>query len=379
MAKVTQIYTLVNDAAKEALGSQAITVKDTGSLVSLGDVVLSSTENTDAFYKTLVDRIGRTVIAGRVWNITDRSVKRDDMEWGCVFQKISIKKHQAVENPSWDETAQANPYDIEMQSELVQKLFSKVSTWSYEDSIPSYQLYTAFTSESAMDAVISLIYVNMENEMRLAEADLANLAVDTNMAGIIKKGKESQKRHLLTEYNAKFSKKLTADGSLTDADFLKFASREINLVVKNMKMPSVIYTAEDIPRFTPEDKMVVEILGQFASATASYLESDTYHKELVALPRYEEVAFWQAPGTSFAFADVSKIHIQNAEIDAEAAVEQSGIVAFIHDYDSCASIITRRRDYSKFNERSERMNVMMKADKGYAVDLSENGVVFILD
>ena len=39
--KVNQIYTLVNDAAAEALGKSAITAKDTGSLVSLGNVVFS--------------------------------------------------------------------------------------------------------------------------------------------------------------------------------------------------------------------------------------------------------------------------------------------------------------------------------------------------
>ena len=305
------------------------------------------------------------------------------MDWGCIYQKISIKKHQAVANPSWNSDTQESPYGIEMQSTIVQKLFTKISTWSYEDSIPDYQLRTAFTNATAMDAVISLIYMNMENEMRLAEADLANLAVSTNIAGVLIKGKEGQVRKLLTEYNTKFNKTLTADLAMTDPDFLKFASREINLVVKNMEMPSLVYTSEDIPRFTPEDKMVVEILAQFASATASYLESDTYHNELVKLPRYEEVAFWQGSGTQFEFNEVSKINITNDYLKTASnetgTIEKSGIIAFVHDYDSCASIITRRKDFSAFNPRSERMNVMMKADMGYAVDLSENAVVFILE
>lgn len=383
MATIAQIYQIVNDAKSEAFGEKAITVKDTGSLVSLGDFVLSSDKNIDAFYKSLTDRIGRTVIAGRVWSIKDRSVKRDEMEWGCIYQKISIKKHDAVANPSWNADAQANPYDIEMQSTLVQKLFTKTGTWSYEDSIPTYQLYTAFTNASAMDAVISLIYTNIENQLRIDEADLANLAVATNMAGVLIKGKAGQVRKLLTEYNTKFTKTLTADLALTDPDFLKFASHEINLVVKNMETPSVVYTAEDIQKATPKDKKVIEILAQFASATTSYLESDTYHNELVKLPRYEEVPYWQAPGTSFAFEDVSKINIMNDSLKTKdnttGSIEKSGIIAFIHDYDSCASIIHRRRDFSQFNPRSERMNVMMKADKGYAVDLSENAVVFVLE
>ena len=80
------------------------------------------------------------------------------------------------------------------------------------------------------------------------------------------------------------------------------------------------------------------------------------------------------------FADVSKIDIVNANLktvgNETGAIAQSGIIAFIHDIDSCASIITRFRDYSYPNNRDESMNIIKKADKGYMVDLSENAVVF---
>jgi len=49
MASVNQIYGMVNDSAKEALGDRAITVKDTASLVSLGDVVLASDTDKEKF------------------------------------------------------------------------------------------------------------------------------------------------------------------------------------------------------------------------------------------------------------------------------------------------------------------------------------------
>lgn len=382
MADVTQIYQLVNDAASEALGEKAIAVKDTGSLVSLGSVVLSSSENVDAFYHSLVDRIGRTVIAVRQYTGRKRAVKRDEMEWGLIYQKISFKKRNAVENPSWETASQANPFDVEPQTEIVQKLFAKISTYSYEDSIPDGQLFTAFTDAASMGAFISGIYTNMDNYLELAEEDLANLAVNTYMAGALINKKPAQVRDLLKEYNTANSTTLTREAALKNADFLKFASREIKTTIGNMHKMSTIFNAEAIPRFTPADKMVVEILGQFASATATYLESDTYHKELVALPNYEEVPYWQAPGTTFAFDDVSKINITNSDLatsdNGTGTIEQSGIIAFIHDYDAAASIIYRRRDGSIYNPRAERYNIFRKADKGYAVDLSENGVVFYL-
>ena len=377
--KVNQIYGLVNNAAKESLGAKAIAVKDTGTLVSLGKQVLSSTTDIEQFYKALTNRIGRTVIAIREFEITNRSVMREEMEWGIILQKISYKPHEAVENSTWNTATQASPFDVEIQTTVVQKLFSVLGTYAYEDSIPDQQLHTAFKGPAEMGAFISGIYTNMYNSLKIAEANLANLAVSTYMAGALKAAKPLMARNLLKEYNTKYSKTLTVDQCLVDADFLKYASKEINDTVKEMQAPSQVFNAEEIPRQTPRDKMVVEVLGKFASATASYLEADTYHRELVSLPRYEEVAYWQAPGTEYKFADVSKINVKHADINSGTAVEQSGIIAFVHDYDAVASIIYNRRSASMYNPRAERMNVFEKADKGYAVDLSENGVVFYVD
>lgn len=379
MATVTQIYQLVNDAAKEALGSKAIEVKDTTSLVSLGDQVLSSSDNRDLYLGKLCDRIGRTAVAIRAYKAQNRNIKRDEIDWGLFYQKISFKKHDAVENPEWNFTSQANPFDVNPQTEIVQKLFAVMGTWSYEDVIPDTQLFTAFTSATAMGAFISGIYTNIDNSLALDEEDLANLAVNTYMAGALTSTSTTQKRNLLKEYNTQAGTSLTKSQCMKNADFLKFAAREIKLVVGNMKKMTTVYNGEGIPRHTPEDKMVVEVLGQFASATATYLESDTYHKELVALPRYEEVAYWQAPGTSFAFDDVSSIKVKNDHINSGAEVSKSGIIAFVHDYDAVASFINKPRRSSIYNPRAERTNIFFKATKGYGVDLSENGVVFYID
>lgn len=379
--KVAQIYVMVNDAAKETLGKSAITVKDTSSLVSLGDVVLSSTANTEQFYKSLVDRIGRTVIAIRKFKTKTRSVKRDDLAWGILFQKISFKTKNAVENASWNtEGGQVNPFDIKRSTEIVQKLFSAMSTWSYEDNYPSYQLFNSFTNEATMAAFISGIATNIENSLTIAEEALANLAVSTNIAGVLISGKAAQKRNLLNEYNTLNGTNLNVNNCLYDASFLKYSSYQINDTVKNMMNASEAFNPEGIARQTMNENLVVEVLGKYSAATASYLESDTYHKELVSLPRYEEVSFWQASGTNFDFADVSKINITNEHLKTSSnetgTIEQGGILAFVHDIDSCASVITRFRQYNYVNMRDESNNIVVKADKGYAVDLSENAVVF---
>jgi hypothetical protein len=51
MSTVNQIYTLINEVAKQTFGESAVTVTDTSTLVALGDKVLSSDVDTDKFAK----------------------------------------------------------------------------------------------------------------------------------------------------------------------------------------------------------------------------------------------------------------------------------------------------------------------------------------
>lgn len=378
MATFNQIYTMVNDATAQMYGSGAITVKDTSSLVSLGEKVLSSETDKDVFFKTLVDRIARTIVAIREFETKERSVKRDTINWGLFVQKISYKRKTAVENPSYDFTTQTNPFNVKPSTEIIQKIFGEdIGVWSYADAIPYDQMFTAFNSASAMGAVIAGIYTNINNEYTMAKAALENLAVDTLIAGVIKKGKATQKRNVLAEFNTANGTSLTASQALKNTDFIKYVNRELYTTIGFMQEANELYNLEGIIRQTPKDKLVVEILGMYASASAVYLEADTYHNELVKLPRYEEVNYWQGMGTEASFEDVSTIKIKNTGIDAEE-ISQSGIIACIHDYDAVASFVDKPEVGSIANPAQRCLNVFYQAARNYGVDLSEKCVVFYM-
>ena len=376
MANVNQIYSMVNSAAQEAMGMAAITAKDTASLVSLGEQVLSSTDNTDKFYQALVDRIGRTVIAARTYAGKKRSVKRDEMDWGIWYQKISYKKVSATTNTDWDKTSTLSKYDITPQTEAVQNLFSKVGTFRFIDAVPQTKLFTAFVNAEAMGAFISGIYTNMDNCIAKYEEDNDNLAVATNIAIVLSDGKAAQKRNLLAEYNTLHpGATVTAAGCLENLDFLKYFSEQVGQTQKYMEDLGVAFNAStDIPRHTPKDKCVVEVLSTVAKKAAFYLQSDTFHKELVELPKYEEVSYWQGSGQDFSFDEVSKISIQNCTLNITAG----GILAFVHDVDSCASVIRKQRAFSTYDEINDRLVFGKNFDHGYAVDKTENAVVFYI-
>lgn len=373
---VQQIAPILNDVVTMGLGKSELKVVDTSTFVSLGDLVNTSDITKDAFFGTLWDVIGRTTIAIRRFEPKRRAIKRDEMEFGSMYRKISFRMLQATDNPTWDiANGQASPYDVEKSTEIIQKVFTNIGTWSNEDLIPTVQLNTAFDSPLDMMAVISGIYTSHQNALTIQDDMLANMACATYMAKVINSGNAVCVRHLLTEYNTLKGTTMTAAQAHEDLGYLKYATRQINKTFDNIQSATSVFNIEGLERQTPADKIVAEINSDFLSSAEMYLQADTFHNNFVALKYSEVVPYWQ--GTqNFDFESTSTINIQ---LDADTTVNQSGIIAFVHDYDAVGSSIYGYRTYTKFNERSEVEITMDKAERAFIADTSENGIVFISD
>ena len=377
---VKQINNIVNDAVADALGKNVqITQLDSSDVVALGKAI-SNYNAYEGFFKSLVNRIVRTIYFVRTYEGNYRNILHDEHEYGAFIQKVYYEMPNAVENPTWnipngsDQYVQASPYDVQNTIGVSSLIFGGKGTWSIETVRPLEQIKTAFLGPAEMGAFVDGIYLSVENSFKLEEERLVALAVNTAMADALDGGNA---RNLLAEYNTKHpSATLTVSQALENADFLKYASMEINRTMKNMSKMSTVFNKAGYTTFTPKDRLVVEMLAQFASASEMYLQADTFHNELIALPNYEEVPFWQTSGQSFDFADCSAISVNNDAFDNP--VSQSGIICFLHDIENVAAYFGHRRTWEMFNPRSEVMVHGEKAEKGFAVDGHANAVVFYI-
>lgn len=388
MAYLTkQIPGIVNDAVNDALGKvNGVTNIDTTDFVSMGKKI-DEYDLYDGFFGSLVNRVAKTVYFVRSYKGRTRSVLRDEHEYGAFIQKVYYKMPEAVDNPTWaiptgeSQYHQVSPYDVEGTVAVSSLIFGGKGTWSIEVIRPIEQIKSAFDSLSSMLAFIDGLYVTIENAYKLEEERLVSLAVNTAMADALSGGKS---RNLLAEYNAIHTDAtLTVSNALTSAEFLKYASMEINRTMNNMKVMSTVFNKAGWETFTDEDSLVVEMLAQFASASDMYLQADTFHNELVKLPNYDEVPFWQSSGNAFGFGDCSKISIKNdafvvAETNPTGTVEQGGIICFLHDVENVAAYFGSRRSWELPNPRSEVIVHGEKAEKGFAVDNHANAVVFYI-
>lgn len=388
---VNQIPQIVNDAVNDALGKNTtLTELDSSSLVALGKS-LEEHELLEGFFGALTNRIIKTVYFVRAYEGNSRKILRDEHEYGAFVQKVYYVMPSAVDNPvykipqvdvSGTTYVQESPYDVDTTIAVTARIYGGQGTYAQEFIRPVDQIRSAFLNESAMLGFIDGLYLAAENRLKVEEERLVALAANTAMAMAILNGKA---RNLLAEYNTNHpGATLTVSAALESADFLKYASKEINDTILNMQTMSTVFNVQGYETFTSKENLVVEMLGKFASASDMYLQADTFHNELVKLPNFERVPFWQGSGANFAFADVSSINVHHDDFvdeDDESStgdVSQSGIICFLHDIEHVAAYFGHRRDWEKYNERQDVYIHGSVTRKGFAVDSFANGIVFYM-
>lgn len=388
MSSVAQIYSIINAVAEQTFGESAVSVTDTSSFIALGDKVLSSQNDTDMFLNTLVDRIGRTVFSVRRYEGSEGGMVRHPFEYGCIVQKIYVDLPEAKVNNAWEIGKQdyTPSYAPVIKPSVKQKLFDKISTWEIDVTIPDFMLRTAFTNETQMATFIDAIFTAMDNMMVVALENNASLTRASFIARKLNSASVTNKCgaiNLLAQYNAMMDSenKLTVAQAMRSTDFLKWASMQISLWVNRLPKMSSLFNDEEYRRHTPKEDMVINVLQDFASATESFLQADTYHKELVSLPRYEAVPYWQGSGDDYGFEDTSKIYIKlgKDQSNNDIIVSQDGVIAVIYDYQAMGVTLNERRATTERNNHDEYTNYYNKANIGYFNDMSENGIVFYLD
>lgn len=381
--EVKQIYTLLNGVTKEVLGQEDLVKEDLTGVVDLGDAVFNANA-VDKYVKTLVNHIGKVIFVNRVYKGGAPKVLMDSWEFGSVLEKIQMDLPEATENESW-ELQDGSTYDpnIFYQPKVSAKFFNKMVTFEVPVSITERQVKQSFSSVTQLNSFLSMIYNAVEKSMTVKIDALVMRTIDNMIAETVHAEYPSAQYsqtsgiravNLLKLYNGQDGT-LTVGEALRTPEFLRFASYTVGLYIDRMTKISTLFNVGGKERFTPKDLMHVILLSDFAKASEVYLESDTYHKELVALPNYETVPYWQGSGTDYALTDVSKINVKTS---AGNDVEIGGVLGVIFDRDALGVCNMDRRTTTNYNAKAEFFNNWYKWDCRYFNDLNENMVVFFI-
>lgn len=378
--EVKQIYSIVNDITNEVTGKTDLVKEDLSNIADVGSSIFDST-SVDKYVKSLVDHIGKVIFTDRKYVGSVPSVIMDGWEYGSVLQKVTADLPTAEENESWELTDGAS-YDVNIfyKPKVENKFYNKRVTFEVPMSFTERQVKGSFSSAEQMNGFLSMIVNSIEKSMTVKMDSLVMRAINNMTAQTVNNANTVRAVKLLTDYNTKFGKTLTADDALTDPSFIKYASYVIGLYADRLSKMSTLFNIGGKERFTSKEDMRLVLLSEFKQSAMAYLESDTFHNELVSLPNSESVPYWQGSGTDYAFENTSKIDVstQNPTGTGTVDVSQSGIIGVMFDKDALGVANLDRRVTTNYNAKAEFYNNYYKFDCGYFNDTNENFVVFMV-
>lgn len=382
--QVKQIYQLMNTVTNEILGESAVVNEDLSNVVDIGTAIFNANA-IDAYVKSLVNHIGKVIFVNRPYAGSAPSVLMDAWEFGSVLEKIQADLPDATENESW-ELENGHSYDpnIFYKPSVSAKFFNSKVTFEIPMSFTEKQVKQSFSSQEQLNGFLSMLYNSVDKAMTVKVDSLVMRTINNMIAETIhneySEAALSSKSgiraiNLLKLYNDKFGGNLTAEASITNQGFIRFATYMIGLYSDRLAKISTLFNVGGKPRFTSAEYMHMILLSDFANAANVYLQSDTFHDEFTKLPSAETVPYWQGSGTSYDFDDVSGINVKTASGNTVTA---TGILGVMFDRDALGVSNVDRRVTTNYNPKAEFYSNWYKFDASYFNDLDENFIVFFV-
>lgn len=373
--KVTQIAAILNSIQQEIVGKSAVVTEDLENVVDMGKQILEATD-VDNYCRKLIDHIGRMIFVDRVYTSSAPNILADSWEYGSAMEKVRCEIPNAVENDSWKLT-NGQSYDpfVFTAPDVQAKFYDSKVTYEVQMSFTEMQVKSAFRSPAEMNRFFAMIENRIRFKLTLSTETLITRTINNLIAEKIHGNNNVV--NLLTLYNTEFTKTLTADKALTDKDFLRFATAKIKEYTKYIQKASTLFNDGGFTTFTPEADLRMILLSRFVNTAEVYLQSDTFHNELVKLTGYSEVPYWQGSGTGdeFAFDEITKIDVKTASGND---VSQTGIIGVMFDRDAAMVCNANPRTTSIYNPKGEYWNYFYKYDASYFNDTMENCIVFVV-
>ena len=386
--KVTQIYELVNSTVSEVLGKEDLLLEDLTNIVDVGKEVIN-TNNIDNYTRKLVNHIGKVVFVNKKYNGNVPSVLLDGWEYGSILEKISADLPEATENDSWN-LADGKSYDpnVFYQPKVSAKFFNSKVTFEIPMSFTEMQIKESFSNAEQLNGFISMLFNSVENAITVKVDNLIMRTInsmigetmyhdlkETDSDKLVLTNTTPKAVNLLALYKTTSGKTITIDKAMLDPDFIRFSSYIISLYQGRISKISTLFNVGGKERFTSKDDLHVVLLEDFASASKVFLESGTYNNELVTLPSYEGVPYWQGSGKNYDLQDTSKI---NVKITNNKVVEVPNILGVMFDTQALGVTNLDKRVTTNYNPKAEFYTNFYKVDSAFFNDLNENFIVFFM-
>lgn len=387
-----QAATLLASLHDQVTGQTSIAPTDLSGFISMAQSTLRA--GLDPVLNALSQMVGRTIIAVRPYDEKFSGLEFTNEAFGAIKRKVNYvegapedeQSYQLVNGSAIDDWVVKKP-------EVLETHYYGSAIYSDTLTIFTTQLRGAFTSPEALGEFMSGLMTHFSNERKqwledMKRGILSNfIAAKYTSATAVGSVSTDQVVHLLTEYNAASGLSLTSTTVYQPANFapfIRWCYARINTLARLMSERSEKFqqriTGKPIMRHTRPQDLRAYILAPFMDQIEAMTLSDTYNTNYLKMVDREAVSFWQAIDNPDEIQVTPAFVDGDLVIDTANAVTLSGVVGVLFDRDACGyNIIRDDLETSAYNAHGSYYNLVPHVDVQLMNDISEKGVVLMLD
>lgn len=399
---VSQAATLLNAVVAQQTGAASLAnIASNADFVSVAQTALLT--GRDPVLNAMSQVWKRTVFAARPYNSPLASLAMPMDRYGNALRKISFEAKPMVDDDAfkWPATYDAgqtpplgdgqsiDQYKIS-KSRVLQTNFYGSASYEQTFTIFQRQFDVAFSSAEEFVQFNNAMITERRNDRERYEEGKARLMQLNYIASILDEGATDRVVHLLSEYNTLtgITPALTAQTVMQPGNFeafIRWMYSRIRTLVGLMRESSdkfqTVITGYNILRHTNPENVRVAISRPFLEMIRSMVLSNLYNADMMTLPTYEAIDFWQSIdtpqgiNTTPVYTDTS-----GAVVTASGAVTSNAVIGLIHDRDALGyALLDERVNVSPYNGAGDYWNEFYKFRMMAIQDMTEKGLVLCLD
>lgn len=386
-------YAIVAEAYKQAIGSDAMDTIAVENIIETGSDYATLAANKEQFTKALIGLCAKNWFLDESYRSSYKDpFYQDSRRFKNIVQMISIEAPSVQESHAWRSfvsgTSTAGNYTLFLPI-IDTVYYGKTSSWELPIAITDEQWDDAVASVEGMEELVDFIMVAIDNAIVQHREDMNNLNRNNFIAEKLTYAESESAtgihkiNFVQAYYNERGGNITTADEFRQTPECMRFASKQIALYASYLQRQSTLFNTKEWTKFIPKNKLIIQLNKNFVSDIEEVALSDTFHNEMVALPGYEEVPFWQSlrgdddtilPGS---FDAVTSIDIELN--DGITVVTRSGIVGFMaHQYCIMHTIRRERVASTRFDPEAVSQFYYQFRDQ-YVNNLGMPAIVFTLE
>ena len=388
---VVDVRNILNSLHTQATGQQTLAPTNTGEFVSMATTTLAV--GTDIVHNALMTTIAKTIFSARPYDMKFRGLVADDTRWGGIVRKIThadndISEDDKVYHNIVDGKRNADMYKVKKGDVLEMRFYGSDV---YQDYFTTFedQLYTAFQSEAQLGSFIASKTTEMNNKWTQYMEELARGSL-ANFIGA-KVSLDNGVVHLLTEYNAFTGRTGTDVLSATDIykpenvkPFFEWVKARINTLSRRMTERSELFqykiTGKKIMRHTPYANQKIYLSADALDIIDATVLSEAYHNSGLKYADVEGVSYWQAIDTPNKISVAPSVVNETGAASVGENVEVDNIFGVMFDEDAIAiNPIRRSVGVTPMEQEGRYWNTWLSANTRYTNDLTEKGIILLLD